>query len=176
MTIKQQMGKQQELNSSFYGQIPQSPSGVEGMGTSEGVQDQEGDAGREERIWGLVTDHSELCLAPYSKGGTGIEDRKIPGMTELAQPSSHHHTALRNNMGRVWNGPDEVEQCIQVQCQMWHLVLAFLVTDITWKQSNTAHTLSSSLYLSPSPSSPLTLPKNNLASRKRKFRYFPLKF
>lgn len=92
-------------------------------------------------IWGLVIHHSELCLdlAPYSKAGTGTEDRKIPGMAELAQPSSHHHTALRNNLGKVWDGPDEVEQCTQMPCQMWHLVLRFLVTDINWEQSNTGN-------------------------------------
>lgn len=112
------------------------------MGTSEGGEDQERDAGREQRLWGgfggwLHTIQS--CAMTWPHTGTGTEDRKIPGMTELAQPSSHHHTALRNNLGEVWNGPDEVEQCIQMLGQMWHLVLTFLVTDMSWKQSNTGN-------------------------------------
>lgn len=71
MTIKQQMGKQQELNHSFYGQIPQSPSWVKGMGTSEGGEDQESDAGREQRFWGGHTIQS--CAMTWPHTGTGTE-------------------------------------------------------------------------------------------------------
>lgn len=85
---------------------------------------------------GLDLETIQSCATPCSRAGTGMEDRKIPGTTELAQPSSHHHTALRNDLSKVWDGPLEVQQCIQMLCQMWDFSLTFLVTEINWKQSS----------------------------------------
>lgn len=65
-------------------------------------------------------------LAPSSTVGTGTGARRILCITELAvKHSSHPCTVLSNNLGKIQNGPHEMEKYIQMLCQMWHLVVAF---------------------------------------------------
>ena len=71
-----------------------------------------------------VTHNLELCKDLALSCTTGA--RKIPYITELAlKHSSHPCTVLSNNLGKIQNGPHEMETCIQMLCQTWHLVVAF---------------------------------------------------
>lgn len=87
------------------------------MSTSEGGEEAESDAGREQRLWGRfgVTHNSELCkdLDLSCMAGAGTRARRIPYITELAlKHSPYPATVLSNNLGKVQNRPHEMEKYV----------------------------------------------------------------
>lgn len=142
MTIKQEMGKLEEINRNFYGQISQLLSWVECHWAHVKVARRKrvmlgGSKGS--RVDLGVTHNSELRkdLAPSCTAGAGTGARWIPCITELdLKHSSHPCTVFSNNLDKLQNEPLETVTYTQMLCQMQHLVVVFWSWHF-WSQAQT---------------------------------------